>query len=80
MLASDLVRALPNRCLRDIFFVRRSNVWPRSIVKTMCASDEDVSMLDAPSRRQHRRDRLGGETGCALVEMTLSRQLGGGRP
>ena len=22
MLASDLVRALPNRCLRDIFFVR----------------------------------------------------------
>jgi hypothetical protein len=36
MLASDLVRALPNRCLRDIFFVRRSNVWPPSIVKTMC--------------------------------------------
>jgi len=30
MLASDLVRALPNRCLRDIFFVRRSNVWPPS--------------------------------------------------
>jgi hypothetical protein len=26
----DLVRALPNRCLRDIFFVRRSNVWPPS--------------------------------------------------
>jgi hypothetical protein len=25
MLASDLVRALPNRCLHDIFFVRRSN-------------------------------------------------------
>jgi len=30
MLASDLVRALPNRCLRDTFFVRRSNVWPPS--------------------------------------------------
>ena len=36
MLASDLVRALANRCLRDIFFVRRSNVWPPSIGKTMC--------------------------------------------
>jgi hypothetical protein len=36
MLASDLVRALLNRCLRDIFFVRRSNVWPPSIGKTMC--------------------------------------------
>ena len=57
MLASDLVRALANRCLRDIFFVRRSDVWPPSIVKThVCASDEDESMLDAPSRRQHRGD------------------------
>ena len=36
MLASDLVRALLNRCLRDIFFVRRSNVWQPSIGKTMC--------------------------------------------
>jgi hypothetical protein len=36
MLASDLVRALANRCLRDIFFVRRSHVWPPSIGKTMC--------------------------------------------
>jgi hypothetical protein len=36
MLASDLVRALANRCLRDIFFVWRSNVWPPSIGKTMC--------------------------------------------
>jgi hypothetical protein len=51
MLASDLVRALANRCLRDIFFVRRPDVWPPSIVKThVCASDEDASMLDAPLR------------------------------